>query len=315
MTRIRLAHQNDSRMTGQRQDSNLVKHFFSGYSTHLRALMTVAAGALLSACTQLSLFAVNAPAWLGNYSRTSDIAYGELSAQRLDVYRPNHIERAPIVIFIHGGGWNNGDKAQYRFVGAALAEQGWICASMNYRLYPAVKFPAFVDDAALAIKYVHDHAREFGGDPQKIFVLGHSAGAHIAAMLSLDKRYLQKVGGDTRWLSGVIGLAGPYNFIPFAHDYMHDLFGPPSDYGLSQPVNFARSDAPPLLLLHGLADTNVKPTNTIRLVAAMQRQGGAVQARYYEGVNHTDIIAAMSIPARTRAPVLAEMKQFIENQK
>lgn len=290
-----------------------MNNYFSRSSARLRILITAAASIFLTACTQVSLFAVNAPAWFGNYSRTTDIAYGELPAQRLDIYRPQNINKAPIVIFIHGGGWNSGDKNQYRFVGAALAEQGWICASINYRLYPAVKFPAFIDDAALAVKYVHDHASEFGGDPQKIFLLGHSAGAHIATLLALDNHYLQKVNADSGWLHGVIGLAGPYDFIPFVHDYMYDLFGTADNYWLSQPVTYARANAPPLLLLQGLADTNVLPRNTIHLVAAMQQHGGSAQARYYAGVNHVDIIAALSIPARNRAPVIADIKKFIEH--
>jgi len=280
----------------------------------IRAFFVGVSALLISACTQLSLLAVNTPALFGAYRRDADLQYGVLAKQRLDVYTPtkNSGQKLPIVIFLHGGGWNSGDKNQYRFVGAALAEQGWIGVSVNYRLYPAVKYPAFMDDAALAVKYVHEHATEWGGDSQKIYLMGHSAGAHIATMLALDNEFLQKIGGDSHWLRGVIGVAGPYDFIPFTFDYMHDLFGPEANYAQSQPMNYARADAPPLLLLHGMTDTNVLPRNTIKLVAAMQRQGGNVQAHYYEGVNHTDIIAAMSMPARGRAPTLADMKKFID---
>jgi len=280
----------------------------------IRAFFVGVSALLISACTQLSLLAVNTPALFGAYRRDADLQYGVLAKQRLDVYTPtkNSGQKLPIVIFLHGGGWNSGDKNQYRFVGAALAEQGWIGVSVNYRLYPAVKYPAFMDDAALAVKYVHEHATEWGGDSQQIYLMGHSAGAHIATMLALDNEFLQKNGGDSHWLRGVIGVAGPYDFIPFTFDYMHDLFGPEANYAQSQPMNYARADAPPLLLLHGMTDTNVLPRNTIKLVAAMQRQGGNVQAHYYEGVNHTDIIAAMSTPARGRAPTLADMKKFID---
>ncbi|MET0379275.1 MAG: alpha/beta hydrolase [Spongiibacteraceae bacterium] len=279
----------------------------------LRALIAGVAGLWLSACTQLSLVAVNVPALFGDYRRTTDIAYGELPAQRLDVYIPPAADARPVVIFLHGGGWDSGDKNQYRFVGATLAEQNWIGVTINYRLYPAVKFPGFVDDAALAVQYVREHAREWGGDPQQIYLLAHSAGAHIAMTLALDPEFLRARGGDGSWLRGVIGLAGPYDFIPFSYDYMHDLFGPETAYPRSQPVNFARGDAPPLLLLHGLGDTSVLPRNTINLVKAMQQVGGNVEAHYYKGINHTDIIAALSVPARGRAPVLADIKTFIES--
>jgi acetyl esterase/lipase len=269
----------------------------------------------LTSCAQIVLLPANAPAWFGHYSRDTDIAYGQLPAQRLDLYKPTVARAAaPVVIFIHGGGWNSGDKNLYRFVGAALAEQNWISVSINYRLYPTGKFPALMQDAAMAVKYVHDHASEWGGDPNRIYLLGHSAGAHIAVMLALDNEYLQQVGGDSHWLRGVIGLAGPYDFIPFKYDYMNDLFGPEANYPRSQPINFARADAPPLLLLHGLADTVALPRNTINLVAAMQQHGGKVQSRYYEKVDHFDIVAAFSKPARGVAPVLSDIKKFIDDE-
>jgi acetyl esterase/lipase len=286
-----------------------------------RALYTGIAGLLLSACTQLSFLAVNVPALFGDYRRTADVAYGDLAAQRLDIYKPAMDAAGaaaqagrPVVIFVHGGSWSGGDRNQYRFVGATLAEQGWIGVVVDYRLYPTVKFPAFVDDVALAVKYAHDHAREWGGDPQQVYLLGHSAGAHIAMMAALDPQFLQARGGSSsRWLRGVIGLAGAYDFMPFDFDYMFDLFGPESAYPRSQPVNFARADAPPLLLLHGTGDKTVQPRNTINLTAAMQRVGGSVQTKYYDGINHTDIIAALSIPLRGRAPVLADIKTFIDS--
>lgn len=281
----------------------------------LRAMTAGVVGLWLSACTQLSLLAVNVPALFGDYRRTTDIAYGELPAQRLDVYTPLAANARPVVVFLHGGGWDSGDKNQYRFVGATLAEQNWIGVTINYRLYPSVKFPVFVDDAALAVQYVREHAGEWGGDPQQIYLLAHSAGAHIAVTLALDPEFLRARGDDGSWLRGVIGLAGPYDFIPFSYDYMYDLFGPETAYPRSQPVNFVRVDAPPLLLLHGLGDTAVLPRNTVQLAAAMQRVGGRVQTRYYPDVNHTDIIAALSKPARGRAPVLADIKGFIENPR
>ena len=281
---------------------------------NLRAIFAALAGLTLAACTQVKLLAVNVPAWFGSYSRDKDLAYGPLSAQRLDVYRPSAARRAAVVIFIHGGGWNSGDKSEYRFVGAALAEQGWIGVTINYRLYPQVKFPDFMRDAALAVNYARAHATEWGGDPDKIYLLGHSAGAHIAAMLALDDEYLRQAGGSSGWLRGVIGLAGPYDFIPFTYEYMRDLFGPEADYPRSQPINYARADGPPLLLLHGLADTNVLPSNTINLVAALQKKTGNVRARYYVDVNHEDIVAAFSVLARGRAPVLADIKKFIDDK-
>lgn len=280
----------------------------------LRALLLSVTSVFLTACAHLSYLAVNVPALFGDYRRSADIAYGGLPAQRFDLYTPNAATSAarPIVIFVHGGSWSGGDKNQYRFIGATCAGQGWIGAVVDYRLYPAVKFPAFVDDVALAVQYVRDHAEEWGGDRERIYLMGHSAGAHIAMMAALDPEFLRARGGDSHWLRGVIGLAGAYDFMPFDYDYMFDLFGPEAAYPRSQPVNFARADAPPLLLLHGKRDTTVRLRNTRNLAAAMQHVGGRVQTKYYEGIDHVDIVAALSIPARGRAPVLTDIAAFID---
>ena len=286
----------------------------------LRALLLSIASVCLTACAHLSYLAVNVPALFGDYRRSADIAYGELPAQRLDLYTPTAATQTlrpdaarPVVIFVHAGSWSGGDKNQYSFIGATLAEQGWLGVTVDYRLYPAVKFPAFVDDVALAVQYVREHAAQWGGDRERIYLMGHSAGAHIALMAALDPQFLHARGGDSHWLCGVIGLAGAYDFMPFDFDYMFDLFGPAAAYPRSQPVNFARADAPPLLLLHGKSDTTVRLRNTINLAAAMQRVGGSVQTKYYEGVDHIDIVAALSIPARRRAPVLADIAAFIDD--
>jgi acetyl esterase/lipase len=255
--------------------------------------------------------AVNVPASFGDYSRQRDLAYGELPRNTLDVYLPAKPAGAPVVVFFHGGGWNSGDKADYKFVGAALAEQGYVAVLPNYQLYPRVKFPTFVQDAARAVVWVRAHLHEWGADPQQVYLMGHSAGAHIGAMLTLNTDYLQAVNVDPKSIRGFIGLAGPYDFIPFKYDYMFDLFGPAERYAQSQPINFVRADAPPMLLLHGMQDKTVAPYNTEHLVAALTKTGAKVTAQYYPKANHSDLIAALSIPARGRVPVLAAVKEFI----
>jgi acetyl esterase/lipase len=267
-----------------------------------------------SACTQLGLWTLNAFATFSDYSRHSDISYGSEPARRLDLYLPREAKSAPVVVFFYGGGWNSGDKASYRFVGAAFAAAGVIAVLPNYTLYPRARFPTFMRDAASAVAWAHAHAREWGGDPDRLFVVGHSAGAHIAVLLALDPEYLQQVGGSTQWLRGVVGLAGPYDFLPFTDAYLNDLFGPPERFALSQPINFVRPDAPPILLMHGLEDRRVSPNNTRSLSSALQERGANISTRYFEHADHAALVAAFSIPERSRLPVLPGILDFIARE-
>ncbi|MES1196658.1 MAG: alpha/beta hydrolase, partial [Steroidobacter sp.] len=196
--------------------------------------------------------------------------------------------------------------------GVALAEQGYVAVLPNYGLYPQVKSPVFLQDVARSIAWVRSHAGEWGGDVDQIYLMGHSAGAQIAMMVALDNEYLQQVGGDSHWLKGVIGLAGPYDFLPFTYPYMNDLFGPPQRYALSQPINYVRADAPPLLLMHGLQDHTVAPTNTRSLNEAMTKVGGNVQVKYFENATHSDLIAAFSFVRNHKPPVMQEIRKFID---
>lgn len=266
---------------------------------------------LCTACGSLGLLAVNIPASFGQYTRYRDIAYAEDQRNKLDVYLPAHPQHAPIVVFIHGGGWNNGDKAQYKFVGVALAQEGWIAVLPDYRLYPDVKYPAFVADAARAVAWARVHAGDYGGNTERLYLMGHSAGAQIAMMLALDSQYLAAVGGSPAWLHGVIGLAGPYDFLPFTRGYMHDLFGPPERFAASQPINYVTTQAPPTLLIHGMKDTTVFPKNTRNLYAALMAVDAKSTVKYYDKAAHSDLIAALSPLARGRADTLADIREFI----
>jgi acetyl esterase/lipase len=274
-------------------------------------LCVAATGVLVSGCTQLGFFTANLAANWSSYTHRNDLAYGPGAAQKLDVYLPAHPKNCPVIVFFYGGGWNSGDKASYKFVGAALASAGYIAVLPNYSLYPKARFPAFMQDAALAVAWTHEHASEWGGDPSNLYVAGHSAGAHIAILLSLNQEYLAQAGGSTRWLRGAIGLSGPYDFLPFTENYLNDLFGPESEFWRSQPINYVHADAPPMLLMHGTADKRVSVNNTRSLEKALRASGDSVTAIYFEGASHGDTAAALSIPARRRLPVLDNIAAFI----
>jgi len=263
-------------------------------------------------CGSLALSTVNVLARFGSYDVERDLAYGPDPHQRLDVYRPRSADaaKAPVVVFFYGGKWSNGDKGDYVFAAQALTAQGFVAVVPDYRKFPQVQFPDFVRDGARVVAWAREQADTFGGDPSALFVMGHSAGAHIAAMLTLDPSYLRAVGGGPEWLSGMIGLAGPYDFNARRED-LRPIFAA-SPVEATQPLAFATRDpGVPFLLLHGDADRTVFKKNTVNLAAAITSAGGRVRTRYYPETDHTQLIAALSIPLRGRSSVLADLTAFI----
>jgi acetyl esterase/lipase len=262
---------------------------------------------LLCGCTEFD--ALNSLVPSRSYTLTSDVRYGQLARQKLDVYRPVHISAPPrIVIFFYGGWWRNGRKEDYRFVAQALTSRGFIAVMPDYRLYPDVTFPAFVEDGALAVKWAHEHAAQIGGDSSRVYLMGHSAGAHIAALLTLDGHYLHDVGLDRSAIRATIGLAGPYDFVPKPE--AHGVFGPhPGDD--IEPISFVDGHQPPMLLVTGLNDTIVEPENTLHLAARIRERGGAVQLITYPKANHVDVALALAAPFRWKYPVLDDVAKYI----
>lgn len=276
-----------------------------------RGLLTLilSAGSLLAGCTGAAL--VNGLTLPVRHQATRGIVYDASHQLALDVYAPRQAKGVPVVVFFHGGRWSFGSKDEYRFVGGALANQGFVAVLPDYRHYPAVRYPAFVEDSALAVRWAHEHAREFGGDPDHLFVMGHSAGAYNAAMLALDEHWLQAVGGSRQWLSGMVGLAGPYDFLPLTDADLQDIFGPPSQYAVTQPINHVDGRNPPLLLLHGNADTTVKPRNTVNLAARVIAAGGQATTVLYPDMKHIGIVAVLASLLQWQTPVMTEVTGFM----
>lgn len=267
----------------------------------------------LAGCSRLGFLAANVPAAFGAYKRHANIAYGPGPQHRLDVYAPTKSAAAlrPVIVFWHGGRWREGDKSDYRFVGAALAESGYVVAVANYRHYPEVKLPGFMDDAAQAARWAAAHADDYGGDRQRLYLMGHSAGAHLAALVTLDPRYFAVSGGAPPRIAGVIGLSGPYDFLPLLEADVQDMFGPPPIYPESQPINFVRADAPPMLLVHGLDDTTVWPKNSRNLATALAALGVPVTLKLYPKLAHADTVAALTALLRGRATTLSDIQAFV----
>lgn len=273
------------------------------------ALLSVLAAAC-AACTPLGVFATFTPRDPAILT-AHDQPYGPGGRQSLDVYAPRRMDTArPVAVFLYGGGWERGRKWDYGWVAQALAARGYVVVLPDYRLYPQVRFPEFLNDSAQAVRWAVDHAAAYGGDPSRVVLLGHSAGAYNAVMLGLAPSYLQHAGVDPARIVGVVGIAGPYDFLPLK-GHMADVFGV-GDPAATQPVKLVRADAPPMLLVTGSADTIVDPRETASLGAALRAAGAQVEARSYPGVGHNEIMAAMSRPFRDRASVLSDITGFME---
>lgn len=264
----------------------------------------------VSGCTKFDLLNTTIPAC--GYSRTTNIAYGPLSRQELDVYHPTNPDPdRRVVIFFYGGDWQTGSKGDYRFVAQALASQGFVAVMPDYRLCPSATFPAFVDDGAMAVRWAHDNISRFGGNPTRLYLMGHSAGAHIAALLTLDPRYLSAVGLRRDSIRATAALSGPYEFIPSAEDLA--VFGmkpgdPPTP-GM-EPIDFVDGHEPPMLLIHGLKDQTVDAINAARLTARICQAGGKVRYIAYPERAHVGVVLSLAASFRWLAPTLRDVSTF-----
>lgn len=277
----------------------------------LKALLTSAAVILTTACSPVKT--LNALVPDSGYQRQSNIAYGDLPRQTLDIYLPKTSADAkpmPVVIFFYGGSWDSGEKANYKFVGEALSSQGYITVIPDYRIYPDVLFPGFMEDPAHAAAWVKQHIAAYGGDAQHVFLGGHSAGAHIAVMLSVNPQYLATVQLTPTDFSGTFGLAGPYDFLPLKSERLKTIFGPEEERWKSQPISFADGHNPPMLLLVGKKDGTVWPRNTYNLAQKIKAHGGPVQVAEFPNYGHVDMAAKLAKPLRD-PELLGAITQFL----
>lgn len=269
--------------------------------------------AALAGCSSLgTLNGVNnlTPGDAGTDRLQGDIAYGSDPRQKLDIYAPKGARNAPVVVFFYGGSWNSGRRQDYVFAARALAAKGFVTVVPDYRLVPQVRYPGFVEDGAAAVAWTQKNIADYGGNPAWIGVSGHSAGAYIALMLALDGRWLARAGAPGA-IKAAVGLAGPYDFLPFQPGGAADLaFGKAPDRRDTQPIAHAWADAPPVLLLAGADDTTVLPRNSTALAAALTRAGASARVVTYPGIGHIGIILAMSKPFRGKAPALADSAAF-----
>ena len=273
-------------------------------------LLMVAGVAQLCGCSGVQILDFVTPS--KGYIAHKDIAYGTHARQKLDVYVPEKPDPAGgVILFFYGGSWQKGSKDMYRFVAQNFASRGYVTVIADYRLYPEVYYPAFVEDGAQAVSWVHQHIGAYGGRSDNLFLAGHSAGAYIAVMLSLNESFLRAQGGDISWVRGTMGVAGPYDFLPFTDPNIQSIFSQTEDVK-TQPITYANRSAPPLLLMSGDADEDVGVKNTEHLTAKLRGLGAPVTEKIYPGVGHIDIVLALASGFDHKAPTLSDMLAFIK---
>jgi acetyl esterase/lipase len=272
------------------------------------------AATFLSPPAQLSMLDGVLGGGFGVEEPGSGIAFGS-RGQRLDVWRPSHSngKPLPVLIFWYGGGWVNGSRGAYAFAARAYARQGFLVVMPDYRKVPGVRFPAFLVDGAQAVRWTRDHARAFGGDPDRIAIAGHSAGAYTVAMLTLDPRWLRAEGVQPSVVKAAVGLCGPYDFYPFNAKRAIDAMKGAPDPLATQPIHFARADAAPMLLVSAGDDVQVGAHNANNLTERLKTLGGRVTHIDYPGLSHENVAMALSVPFRWKAPVLSDSVAFLRN--
>lgn len=248
----------------------------------------------------------------GSYPAATGVPFGT-HGQALDIWAPNAMGDAPlpVVIFWYGGGWAKGDRASYAFAGRALAKAGFLVVIPDYRKVPAVRFPTFLDDGAEAVAWTQDNIAQYRGDPSRIAFMGHSAGAYQAIMLALDSKRLVAAGADPANVKAAVGLSGPYDFYPFTSERSIDAMSHWPRPEETQPITFARADAPPLLLVTSDGDETVRPKNANNLATKLRGVGAYADVINYGPLSHEEVVMALSVPFRDKGPVLEDSVRFL----
>ncbi|MEM7188041.1 MAG: alpha/beta hydrolase [Pseudomonadota bacterium] len=276
--------------------------------------LLLAAAVFVALSTRAKLAIANLPAAWFDGTISSQILFDPQTGLELDIYAPPDANNAPVVMFWHGGSWRRGQKDQYRFVGLRLAQEGFVAVVPDYRKFPEVRHPAFVEDAAAAIAWVHANIADNGGDPAAIFLSGHSAGAHIAALVAMDPGYLSTHDLPNTIVRGVAGLAGPYHFFPDTQR-MIDIFGPEDRFPIMQAGTYARPDSPPILMMHGRDDVVVGTFNIERVEVALAKVGACWGTAYYDDVDHISIVSSFSWVLRDSNSAPADLAKFVRDVK
>ncbi len=291
-------------------------------------LIASAAATALAAAVAFAAIRANGPAVLDAIDRLSggsrdvtlvaSASYGPDPSQKLRIYAPQREARQarplPLLVFVHGGSWRSGDPEDYGFVARAFAPGGFVVVLAGYRLGEAGRYPAMLEDTASAIAETLRLAPRYGGDPDRLVLAGHSAGAYNVVQLVLERRLMEAAGVPAEAVRGVIGLSGPYDFYPFESESTRAAFGAVGAGAGSQPLRHARQDAPPMLLIHGEADTLVKPRNTRALAGALAANGAQAETLFYADFDHNAPLISLASPWRNRRPLSERITRWAQDR-
>ena len=285
----------------------LINNHFSRFAIAIMACIS-------SACSPIKVLNSLVPE--NGYELVSGVEYGENARQKLDIYLPKAAEKSTalkkVIIFYYGGNWDSGERADYKFAAEALVSHGYIVVVPDYRVYPEVLFPALMADPVSAAKWVKTNIKKYNGDANKVFLAGHSAGAHMAAMMAINPEYLAEVSLKPNDFAGVIGLAGPYDFLPLKSDRLKIIFGPEAEQWKSQPINFVDGKNPPLFLAVGMKDSTVWPRNTFNLAKKIKEKNGLVEVQEFASYGHVDMVSKLAKPLRGNGELLKSVTTFID---
>lgn len=279
------------------------------------AALVLALGVSLSlaGCSGISVYNEFAAQGDAGEVVVENVAYGPDQRQKADIFLPaNNSGNAPVIVFFYGGKWSTGSKSDYAFVGEAFSQRGYVTIVADYRLVPDVRYPAFVEDTAKAVAFAHRMAPTYGGDPQRLFVVGHSAGAYNAMMVTLAPEFLAAEGLSPSVIKGLAAISGPYDFKPLSTNITLEAFAGTKDFAPTQPINRVTPDAtlPPILLLQGSADKLVRPRHAEKMAEVLRQSGKQVETIYYRGAGHARPILALGEPLQAKLPILDDIVSF-----
>ena len=286
----------------------------------------LAVGTIALATQQAQAFSalaiVNGITSNGGVGVSKDILYGDEPLQDLDIYYPKPLAQAmktnttikqeyPMVVFVHGGSWESGNKEEYAFVGQSLAQAGYVTAVINYRKAPEHVYPDYVEDTAQAIAWSYKNAKRFHANPERFAVVGHSAGAFNAVAAIANEDFLKPYGIKPTDISAVIGIAGPYSY-DFRKFSSVTAFAADATPDEVMPDRQIKGAQPPYLLLTAEKDKVVYATNTIKMTQALKSAGVTVQTSEIKGASHATSIGAMALPLRWVNDVRAQVLSYLD---
>ena len=266
-------------------------------------------GLALAACSPLRAVNVLVPG--SGFERHEAIAYGERPGDKLDVYAPRSLSAVarPVIVFFYGGSWQDGRREEYLFAAEAFTARGFVVVVPDYRKYPEVHYPVFVQDGARAVAWTVANVARYGGDPSRITLMGHSAGAHIAAMLAYNREFLD--AASRKAVRAFVGLAGAYDFVP-SEEPIREALTFHGGTAAAMPVRYVTGGEPPSLLLTGDRDTRVNPENTRSLARRLQQAGSAVEEKHYPDLTHSTLLLGLASAFRNDA-LLDDIERFVRN--